>query len=855
MDKRPAAGGGGEVEFRRIDIDESNPLLVEMKAKQDALVKSAVEQIEQQFSQRKVFEKTDDHLKRVAAQLVATDQMMGPFNLDALDNEFGLVIEANTDIVLREMKTAGFAIEFAKRFFDTSQKTDSELLNIACKALKISVRGATTLVMAAECFSRASTITRIFNATLGHTGFRHFIRQLGTFMRDPQAENYKEFKLNNPVAFGILSRVADVSTIENFIFIVHLCLSKWANPDPVDAAAAAANPPPPPAPPPGDAFGAIVELSRKTIAVARRAAGSVLNLPTLCFMGFGWDLEGDIADRLDNCGVRVVLDSSSYLQKKDTSFQKVATLTQTAMRFGDCFDDLGLNPEMVSVCIMSLRSKRRQDILDVLVSKGKTIEEATGMLKRVYPESTFECPTTETLALLQELFPNGHQDVMFSDSNIAVAGSPQADFIARLRDLMIGEKDWGIVDWLMELSADRLRMLSERVVAPVFSQMGVVMERNAEPAAKVNPLLTRRNLAMAVSKMLPQEEIFNQLCNSARDHVVDKLMKTGLDKGEAEKVVDNCKKHFQWAYSNRRELFLAENGQLVYKLVTEPLSALEAELRQYKFDIEKKLRISPKTIFDYFWEGLITAGAAVGGAVVKSWEHISGNRPSAADEGCKLLPLVLATPPYSLNADLVIASVDAGAAAAGGGAAAAGGGAAGPPPEKKSRIHVKKHSPLGDGGGMELLPRPPLTIHVKPPPPAMDAAGAAMGAAAEDDVSSRGSSASGNGQKRRGAGEEGNSSDDGDDGGGGGGDDAAAAAAAAAAPAAASGVMEVGEEGAKGARRGGGNLSSKKSGSKSRKNTKRTRRHSKGRKPSKAAKKTKQRRSSRHRRSSRKGRK
>ena len=44
-------------------------------------------------------------------------------------------------------------------------------------------------------------------------------------------------------------------------------------------------------------------------------------------------------------------------------------------------------------------------------------------------------------------------------------------------------------------------------------------------------------------------------------------------------------------------------------------------------------------------------------------------------------------------------------------------------------------------------------------------------------------------------------------------------------------------------------------GSKSRKNTKRTRRHSKGRKSSKAAKKTKQRRSSRHRRSSRKGRK
>ena len=44
-------------------------------------------------------------------------------------------------------------------------------------------------------------------------------------------------------------------------------------------------------------------------------------------------------------------------------------------------------------------------------------------------------------------------------------------------------------------------------------------------------------------------------------------------------------------------------------------------------------------------------------------------------------------------------------------------------------------------------------------------------------------------------------------------------------------------------------------GSKSRKNTKRTRRHSKGRKSSKAAKKTQQRRSSRYRRSSRKGRK
>jgi hypothetical protein len=44
-------------------------------------------------------------------------------------------------------------------------------------------------------------------------------------------------------------------------------------------------------------------------------------------------------------------------------------------------------------------------------------------------------------------------------------------------------------------------------------------------------------------------------------------------------------------------------------------------------------------------------------------------------------------------------------------------------------------------------------------------------------------------------------------------------------------------------------------GSKSRKNTKRTRRHSKGRKSSKSAKKTQQRRSSRYRRSSRKGRK
>jgi len=163
----------------------------------------------------------------------------------------------------------------------------------------------------------------------------------------------------------------------------------------------------------------------------------------------------------------------------------------------------------------------------------------------------------------------------------------------------------------------------------------------------------------------------------------------------------------------------------------------------------------------------------------------------------------------------------------------------------KTTIHVvKPPPPLGDGGGgTELsLHHSPLTIHVKPPlppAPAMGAAGAAgdaMGAAGDDGYSTRG-------QKRPDMGPGGNSSDDDDDGGGGG----AAAADAAAADAAGD------EMGA--AKQGGGNLSSKKSGSKSRKNTKRTRRHSKGRKSSKAAKKTKQRRSSRHRRSSRKGRK
>ena len=178
-------------------------------------------------------------------------------------------------------------------------------------------------------------------------------------------------------------------------------------------------------------------------------------------------------------------------------------------------------------------------------------------------------------------------------------------------------------------------------------------------------------------------------------------------------------------------------------------------------------------------------------------------------------PEVSEQPDAFLTRTPIVIKHPAGGDAGGGGGAAAGGGMTveGPPPGKKSR----------------------------------DEAGAAF--AASDDTLSTGSSGSvSERRKRSGPGEEGSSSDDGDDGGGGGGDDAAA-------PAAIEGMV-VGKEGQRGAyNQGGGNLSSKKSGSKSRKNTKRTRRHSKGRKPSKAAKKTKQRRSSRHRRSSRKGRK
>ena len=831
-------GGGGAVEFGR--IDESDPRVVEMKAKQDALVKSAVEQIETELQKRKVFKNTDDHLKRVASQLVATDQLMGPYNLAATDAEFDLVIDANTDIVLQEMKSPAFALKFAKRFFDTSNPTDSELLNIACTALKTTAKVGSTIVMAAECYSRASTITRIFNATLGAAGWRHFIVQLGSFMSNPEAANYEEFKLNNPIAFGILSRVADVTTKANFIFVAHLCLSRWANPEPEQVAAAAAPPPPPGG---MGGFGGVVDLGRKTVRAARSAAGSVLNNPTSCLMGFGWDLKGVIADRVDNGGVMVVVALSSYLQKKDTSFQKVATLTQTAMRFGDCFDRLGLNPGMVSVCIMSLRSKRRQDILNVLVSKGKTMEEATEMLERVYPESSFECPTRETLELLQEEFPDGHQAVALGDSMTAMASSPQADFIARLRQLRIEEQNWEIVDWLMEIAADHVRMLSEEVVAPGLSQMGVALVRNTEPAAKVNPLLMRQDLAGAVSRMLPQEALFNRQCESAREYVVRELMKNGTDEEDAKKAADNCKKHFQWAYSNRRELVLTDDGKLVYKLVSEPRLELEAELRQYNYKI---LGIPPpQTLLEFFWSGLKKAGAAVGGAVVMGWEHISGNRPSAADdEGCKLLQSVLAHPPPLISFDIAADAAAVRGAAAGGGAHVA---------PKQGQItsslkfSVKKPAtaaPVEQEGPK----RPGITFHVRGSATAplvvepQEAIGEKRVPEGEgDDVPS------GTGSVKSIKSGDGGSSDDegngaGADGGGGG---------------AAGGVqqMEVGKSGQQGAKRGGGNLSSKKSGSKSRKNTKRTRRHNKGRKSSKAAKKTQQRRSSRHRRSSRKGRK
>ena len=676
------AGGEGGFEVAADEMDMgSNPLVAQMNAEQQRLVDEIVKQTNYELDRTKsVAPDLDTHLERVAFQLVATDKLLGQCNLEAPDDVLAAVIDANTKIVSKEFTTFGFAKEFAKRIFSNSTPTDFKLLHIGCQAVKVAAVGGSTLIMAAECLNRASIITRVFNSTLGNTDMLNFISQLGSFMSDPTQERYNEFQKSNPVAFGILKGVADISTIENFIFVAHLCLSEYAKqqqPDPAAAgggapaaagggapAAAAA----PAAPAPSGLKSLVFNQSKKVGKLVVGAVNNVFSFPTSCLVGVGSDPEMFIAGKLNDAGMSAFWATTCYLQKKDISVQDFMTRIQSAVRFGDCYDSIGLDPRLVSICIMMLRSDRRRGILSSLMeTQSCTMTDAIGMLKLVYPGSLRECPTSESLSLLEREFPNGHQNFESSHWSTEVASdSPLADWTARLRDLTrFQEKEWTYVDFLMEMAADLLRNVSTKVVDPALAIVGVMLVRDAAPASTVNPLLKRRDLAEAVSRVLPEKKVFDEQCDIAKAAVVRNLMEKGMSKEDAERAAHNCKMHIQWAYGNKRELVLTKDGNLVYQMCADPVESVESRLREYKCEAEeaklKGLGMTHRSVFGFFRRALIAGYRHISGSHQEPEEPeqdvIAFRPPHIAP--CELLPLLIAFPPPSSSSDVVnIAAAD-----------------------------------------------------------------------------------------------------------------------------------------------------------------------------------------------------
>jgi len=662
------------------------------------LIATCAREIEQpQPETQTVLATLDRHLQRVAEQLVATDQMMGQCNFDAPDEVFERVVKANIDTVKKEFKSLNFGLEFAKKIVTNSTPTDCPVLNTACQTLKIGSLGLSSVVWMAECVRRSNLIVTLFTNTLGNEDMWTFIIALVEFMKEPTNDKYEEFKTSHPIPFAILSSVADVATKENFIFIAHICLSKWANPEPASVpppgGAAAAPPPggaaaaPPPggaaAPPPGSisddikqkiiAYG--ISIGKKALSTTR----AVLTIPSSCLLGFGWQPAQYVACTLDAASAWALSKTTMFLQAQDIPFQQFMMRVYTSMRFAGCYDAIGSNPRLVSICVMGLRSNKRQQILEILTRK-MLLSQAVDELKMVYTDCSLECPTNTSLDLLEQELDGIKQTKLVSgsgdsfDSDAAHFGSQSSEANARLRDLLLDERvNWTYIDFVKEIAADAARMLALDYLQPAIST-ATVASRFEEPVAKVNPILMDPTLVTKVSSLLPQQQLLEQMFNDAKEELVTKLSNSSkglITVQQANIIAENCKKHIMWAWSNQRQIVM-QDGKPVYMLVGDPDPDVENHIKEYNYEVEekklKKVGITHRGIFGFFrYACTKTATAAQGLASIATQvgtRFLRGQAPGLNEvdldrqdsvNPSELVPALIAFPPPTSSVDSVVA--------------------------------------------------------------------------------------------------------------------------------------------------------------------------------------------------------